>query len=133
MRNNLLIVPLLILLSGCAVISRFDKLSLESAISLKAESLELVSHGTEPSAIYANKIAALQSNLSAHVSYEKAKPKNQTSAKQWEILCSPDHLLGKFLKNWKAGYSKTFVEEEKSLISDGWDTIISLEGAKNHE
>lgn len=122
-----------VLIVGCSTITKFDQNTLEAATRLKAASLSLLSHGSEPSTQYLAQIAALQSDLSAQLAYEKGKgAPNDITARQWQLLASPDHLLGKFLKDWAAGktYSATFVQEELSLINDAFDQIVNLEGAK---
>lgn len=120
---------------GCAVMSNFDQNTYNAAIELKSESLNLISNATEEETAFHSQIEALKAKLSAQVAYEQGKgKKNLISAQQWKILISEDHdLLGKLLKDWENGkkFSHTYVVEKSHQVSDGFDEILKLEGAKN--
>lgn len=121
-------------LTSCAVMSKFDQNAYDSALSLKSESLALVSNASQPATPYIQEIEALKVKLSAQLAYQQGKGKrNAISAKQWDILVSPEHdLLGYVLKKWpEKEFSKAYVIEKNQQISDGFDQIIRLEGAKN--
>lgn len=133
--KNLSLILIIIGFSSCALVSKFDQGSLDSDMLLKKEALALIQHAGEPASDYSVQIAALNSDLSSMIAKEKGKgKKNFAIQKQWDILTSPDHLLGKLLKDWQAGkpMSKTYIDEESSLISDVWDQIIESEASKIH-
>lgn len=120
--------------TGCAVMSHYDQNSYESAQSLKSQSLALIAHAAEPFDAYADQVAALKVKLSAQLAYEQGKGKNNViSATQWGVLVAPDRdLLGRLLADWEArkSFSKAYLLEKTQQISDGFDQILKLEGAK---
>lgn len=133
-RRSIAISFLAIILSGCAAISHFDQNSYASAMKLKADTLALVPKAIEPASKHASEIDALKSALSAQLAYEEGKGKaNTISHSQWRILMAEDkELLGGFLKRWQSGkqLNKAYVDEKAIQISDGFDQILKLEGAK---
>ena len=116
-------VMVLILLSSmlqCASISPYSPIAYQYATSLKVESLMA-------------EVAALVTKIDIAYEYAKGRPKNEISARQWEILKAPNHhLLGGFLQRWKheSQLSGPFVTEAKGLVADAFDTIIGLESGK---
>lgn len=136
MRNIVQSLMLVVALSGCAnLMSRYDQNTYEAATSLKSQSMDLMLHGNEPSVKYSADIADLQSKLSAQLAYEQGKGKqNVITAKQWEMLSSPDkNLLGGFLKEWSNGkqMSIPYVKEKRIQVGIAYDEILKLEGNKN--
>ncbi len=126
-------VFLLVALVGCAnLVSNFDQNSFNATQRIKTETMDLIVHGVEQSSNYTTQINGLRSDLSAQVAYEMGKGKNNgLTVKQWQLLSSNDHLLGKFLKKWEVKpLSTNFVTESVSMINDSFDQIINLEGAK---
>lgn len=119
---------------GCAAISSFDQNSYVAASGLKGEAIALISNALEPAAHHQEAIAALDVKLSAQVAYEEGKgKKNIISLTQWKILVSPDReLLGRFLEDWENGkeFSPAYLAEKIQQISDAFDQILKLEGAK---
>jgi hypothetical protein len=83
----------------------------------------------------------LSSGVAAGAVYEQAtslkveslargRPGNEISARQWEILISPDrNLLGGFLSCWEkeSALSEAFIGEERGIVADAFDTTIGLE------
>jgi hypothetical protein len=129
------LVIALVILSGCAnLISNFDQNSYSSAMMLKADSIRLVSSGTDNPALHEAEIRELQSKLSAQLAYEQGKGRaNAVSFKQWELLASPNKdLLGGFLKGWIEGqtFSRMYVDEKTIQIGIAFDEILKLEAAK---
>lgn len=134
--NQLYLAFLGAALCGCAVMTSFDQNSYTAANELKSESMALLAAGTEPAAAHQSDIDALRARLSAQLAYEQGKGKaNTISAKQWEILISEEHdLLGKTLKDWEAApLREPYLTEKRKQISDAFDTILNLEGAKHHD
>jgi hypothetical protein len=135
--KTILKLPLigLIFLAGCAnLISSYDQNSYYNAQNLKIESLALVDASNTPATFHAEQITVLQDKLSFAYAYEQGKGKsNAVSCKQWDILINPKgSLLGSYLESWKNGaeYSPDYIQEKRIQISDGFDEIIRLEGAK---
>lgn len=124
----------LILMTSCAVVSKYDQNSYESAQTLKVESLALVSHSAEPVTSFQPQIDTLKVKLTAQLAYEQGKGKgNVISAKQWEILISKDHeLLGKLLEEWETGipHSQGYITEKSLQIGEAFNEILRLEAAK---
>lgn len=123
-------------MTSCAIVAPFDQAALDSDITIKKEALALVSHGNENASLYANQIAALNTDISSAKAREEGKgKKNWFIQKQWELLTSPDHLLGRYIKDWQAGkiYPKAYVDEELVLIDDAFNQVISAESAKEHK
>lgn len=121
-------------LTGCAVTSKFDQNSYDTAQSLKIEVLALFDKADGKASEYPLEIARLKDRMNFALSYENGKGKpNVISAKQWEIVVSDTHnLVGSFLKKWEEGkpLSKAYLIEKRDQISDGFDQIIKLEAAK---
>jgi len=118
---------------ACSTISPFNQRAYEQATSLKAEALMLMDKATKPYSEYRSEVESLRLNLEKAYQYAKGLPKNEITAKQWEILKDPErHSLGGFLKRWEktSQVSANFIKAAKELISDGFDTIIELESGK---
>lgn len=119
---------------SCATTSGFDQNTYESAQSLKKTSLVLIQSSVDDASNHREAISALKVALSAQLAYEQGKGKaNMISAKQWEILASPDRdLLGGLLKRWEDGKKSTppYLIEKSQQISDAFDQVLKLEGAK---
>jgi hypothetical protein len=123
----------LIFALSCTSISLYSEVAYEQATSLKVESLALMDSATEDYAIQQASVEDLETKLDKAYEYAKGRPKNEISAKQWQILIDPErNLLGGFLKRWEleGALSGVFIEEAKGLISDAFDTIIGLESGK---
>lgn len=138
MKKTLLALPLLVLLSSCALfgplVSSFDQNSFNAAQTIKVEASALVPKGFEAANLHTWEIDNLRSKLEAQVAYEKGKGKpNLVSSKQWEILAAKDHdLLGKFLNDWKGEkkFSRVYCREKSEQIEKALDEILNAEGAK---
>lgn len=121
-------------LAACGpTISKFNETAYEQATSLKVESVALMNAATEPYEQHADDVRALKKKLEKAHEYAKGRPNNEISAKQWNILISPNrNLLGGFLKRWKddSSLNKVFVKEKVKQVRDAFDTIIGLESGK---
>lgn len=127
----LLLIPIITL--SCASISLYSEVAYKQATSLKVESLAVMDIAVEEYADNKAKVESLEIKLNKAYEYAKGRPKNEISARQWQILIDPNrNLLGGFLKRWKqeGALSKIFVEEAKGIIVDAFDTIIGLESGK---
>ena len=123
-----------IIISGCGNMQAvFSEQAYQQAVSLKVESLDVVSKATEEYSTHQTEITRLQSELQKAYQYALGRPNNDTTTRQWEILLDPErNLLGGFLARWeqKGSMSQVFIDENKRIISDAFDTIIELESGK---
>lgn len=118
---------------SCSSISQFSQTAYNQAVSLKVESLSLMSYATEDYLDYNDEVEYLKKELNKAYEFAKGRPDNEISTKQWEILIDENRsLLGGFLKRWEeeGSLSETFVIEARLLVSDAFDTIIGLESGK---
>ncbi len=136
-RNYLAPMILLLLFSllniNCSSIANYSPVAYEQAVTLKVESLEIMSLASEEYSQHENTISDLVRNLNIAYEFSKGRPDNEISTQQWQILLDPEkNLLGGFLKRWKeAGtLSEMFVDEMNKIVSDAFDTIIGLESGK---
>lgn len=100
---------------------------------MKVEALALMDKATEPYENHKKEVEELQTKIEKAYEYVKGQPKNEFSARQWEILKDPErNLLGGFLKRWKkeSTLSNVFIKEAKGLVADAFDTISGLESGK---
>lgn len=123
-----------LIFTSCAIMSNFDQNTLNAATKIKADAIALIPAAVDPAEKHTAEIEALKAELSSQVAYEQGKGKaNTISCAQWDLIASEKHeLLGKFLKDWQGGktYSPAFLIEEQQIISDSFDQILKLEGAK---
>lgn len=136
MKIKLLLICPVLLLSACStLVSNFDQNTYVAASDIKLQSLELISHASDPASSHQADIDALSAKLSAQLSYELGKgASNSISYHQWsKVGDSNGNLLGKFLGDWNGGktFSSAYIQEKSSQISDAFDEILRLEGAKS--
>lgn len=118
---------------SCSTISPFNQRAYEQATELKVEALALMDKAVLPFADYRSEAEAFRLNIEKAYEYAKGLPKNEITARQWEILKDPNHkLLGGFLKRWeeKSKLSEVFIREAKIQVTESFDTIIELESGK---
>ena len=119
--------------TACIRIASYNETEYQYATSLKAEALALMDKATEPYAQHQADAEKLTLDLSKAYEYAAGRPKNEISAKQWQILKDPSrNLLGSFLARWQTEKTlgATYVAEKKLQISDAFDTISALESGK---
>lgn len=124
-------------LAACAcwvpAISPYSPVAYRQATDLKVESLGLMRRATEPFEEHRREVEELREGLAKAFEFARGRPRNEISARQWEILIDPGgRLLGGFLARWErdGALSAVFVEEMRSVVSDAFDTIIGLESGK---
>lgn len=121
---------LAIFLLNCTTISPFNETAYQQATSIKATALLLMNHATEDVSAYSKEIDSITLDMEKSYEYAKARPQNEESTKQWEIIKDPNKdLLGGFLKMWKdkGHLSQYFITEKKKQIGDSFDSISKLE------
>ncbi len=114
-------------------IALFSERAYNQATMLKVKSLALMDQATESYADHSEDAEELRIEVEAAYEYARGRPKNELSARQWEILRDPDrNLLGGFLRRWEqqGRLSEIFVTEAKGLVEDAFDQIIGLESGK---
>lgn len=129
-KNFYLLLINLIFLMGCTSISPFNEIAYQQSTSIKATALLLINHGNEDYSLYVKQVEELKLDMEKAYEYAKARPKNEESTKQWEIMKNPEgNSLGSFLKKWreKGNVSEFYIEEKKKMVSIGFDTISELE------
>ena len=115
-------------------IAVYDPIALNNAVSLKSESLNLLKKATEPYADHEPEIRALMLEIDQAYEYACSLPKNNLTARQWEVLKDPErNLLGGFFKYWqqKETLTQEFISEISGEISRAFDAIIKLETLKD--
>lgn len=133
--SNILYGLILLLIgAGCGNLQAvFSEQAYQQAVSLKVESLELMANATDPYTEHEEEVRRLQTGLQKAYQYAQGRPNNETTTRQWEILIDPDrNLLGGLLTHWEQqdSLSETFLEENRKIIADAFDTIIELESGK---
>lgn len=120
-------------LTGCSSIAKFDQQAYNNAVNAKVSALTLVDKAITPYEQHQTEIAALRYALNQGYEYANGIPKNEIITQQWVIMKNPQgHLMGGFLERWQAKQilKPAFIENVKSLVSAGFDTIIGLESGK---
>ena len=132
-RLTALILPFIILLSGCATTANFDQYAYAQTTAVKVEALDLMSHASENATGFKEQIRDVDLKLQKIYEYEKNRPKNAITVKMWELMLDPGkRLYGGFIKRWQDEntLSKAFIEEAKKLIGSGFDKVAELESNK---
>ena len=115
-------------------IAGYDPIALDKAVSLKSEAINLVKKATEPYADHEQEIRALILKVDQAYEYACSLPKNNLTARQWQVLKDPDrNLLGGFFNYWqqKEKLTQEFIAEISGEISRAFDAIIKLETLKD--
>jgi hypothetical protein len=134
------LILLLSIFSCSPLIATFDQASYEHVTSLKVDALALMDKCNEDYSLHAADVAAFQLNMDKAIEYDKHRPKDSITTRQWEILNNPNgHLLGAFLVLWKKDkildtiakkMGTKYFPEKKKQISDAFDQIAELESGK---
>jgi hypothetical protein len=117
----------------CSSIAGYSPIAYEQAVTLKVESLEVMSLAGGEYSGNEEIVNELNRNLNIAREFSKGRPDNEISTKQWEILLDPEkNLLGGFFKRWKetGTLAEMFIDEMQRIVSDAFDTIIGLESGK---
>jgi len=128
-------VRLLFLLTfaACSTISTYDQTAYLQAVNTKVDALALMAKAVEPYMNHRNEVAEFLIELDKAYEYERGRPLNTNTIRQWDILRDPNRdSLGGFLKEWKeeGKLLPVYVERKKAQISTGFDQIIQLESGK---
>ena len=120
--------------SSCApIISPFSQQAYQYATELKVESLKLMDRAELPFNENESRVEKLQVELEKAYEFARGRPRNEHSARQWEMILDPEtNLLGGFLKRWKeaGSLSYPFISEAKRIVAEAFDAVIGLESGK---
>jgi len=111
----------------------FDQYAYAQTTAAKVEAIDLISNATQNVSGFTDRIRDVDMKLKKIYEYEKNRPKNEITAKMWELLLDPEkRLYGGFIKRWQTDstLSKAFVEEASKLIGSGFDKVAELESKK---
>lgn len=135
-----LLVFILFIFSCSPLIATFDQASYQHVTSLKVDALALMDKCNDDYNLHAKEVADFQLDMDKAIEYDKHRPNNGITAKQWEILNAPDgHLLGAFLVLWKKDgvldtiakkMGTSYFPEKKKQIGLAFDQIAELESGK---
>lgn len=131
--RSLTLLILLVSFLGCASISPFDQYAYTQTTSLKVDVLNTMDLAVNEYKTQEATVQELQTKLQKVYEYEKNRPKNEITFIMWGVLINTDgHLVGGFLKRWKneGKLSKTFIDNDKKIVSDAFDQIAGLESHK---
>jgi len=123
----------LLAFAACSTISTYDQTAYLQAVNTKVDALALMAKAVEPYTNYRNEVAQFLIELDKAYEYERGRPLNTDTIKQWDILRNPDgDLLGGFLKEWKdeGKLLPVYVERKRAQIGTAFDQIIQLESGK---
>jgi len=133
-RTIMLLALSLMLVACSSLITPYNETAYRNATSLKPEALMLMGRATEEYASHAAEVDALMLKVEQAYEYVAGLPKNEESARQWEILKDPDgNLLGGFMQRWKDSeiLSAAFIKNvKKDTVGPAFDAIIALETLK---
>lgn len=129
-----LLLPLAaFLFASCSTISTYDQAAYANATAAKVDALELMDSATGDYNIHGREIAAVVTTLKKAYEYDRGRPLNEITVRQWEVLLSPDRdLFGGFLRDWKrkGQFKPVFLAEKRRQVSEAFDQIIGLESGK---
>ena len=128
-----LLLAVIATLSACATIAHYNPIAYQNATSLKVECSTVIAKSTDNYADHKSEAEALQSELDKAYEFAKGMPKNGDVTKMWALIRDPSgHLAGGVLTKWKTEgkLNATFVQEVSGQVSQGFDQLIALEGAK---
>lgn len=130
------LILLIFLFAGCTTSALFNQRAYEQATSLKVDALSILDNASSPYDSCRTTVELLKLNVEKAYEYARGLPHNEFTVRQWEILIDTSgHSLFGILTRWKNEnkLSRGFIIGAKSLVSDGFDTIIDLESGKPKE
>jgi hypothetical protein len=119
--------------AACSTISTYDQTAYLQAVNTKVDALALMTKAVESYTNHQNEVTEFVLELDKTYEYERGRPLNVDTIKQWDILRDPNgDLLGGFLKEWKeeGKLLPVYVERKKTQIGTAFDQIIQLESGK---
>ena len=100
--------------------------------SIKVDAMNLIDMATEDYQSHQKEVLAVQSSIQKIYEYEKHRPKNEITVKQWEILTDSSRILGRFITKWKTEKTlgKVYIEDKKKNIAFVFDQIAGFYSPK---
>jgi len=130
----------LFLAAGCSTIATYDQAAYEHATSVKVDTLVLIGKATGNYSDNSAEIGKVKLALQKAYEYDKGRPLNDYTRKQWEVLLvekkddPKSGILPRFVDRWqkKGSLKQAAVDDEKQNVSDAFDIIIQSESGKTH-
>ncbi|SFU03126.1 hypothetical protein [Sedimentitalea nanhaiensis] len=130
-RRILALILLPLALAACdPLIGAYSAEAYKNATSLKARSLAMIDRSGRSYSSQQTDVTALMTDIDAAYEFSKGLPKNEISARQWQLMRDPDEgLMGGFVAGWKRNgtVGGFFRSEKKTQIARAYDYIICLE------
>jgi hypothetical protein len=120
-------------LIACNTMSHFDQYAYTQSTSIKVDALNLIDLATEDYKTHEKEVKEVDTKVQKIYEYEKNRPKNEFTTRQWEILKdTTKDLYGGFIAMWRKNgkVGKTFIENKKAQIGKAFDQISQLESKK---
>lgn len=120
-------------LVACNTISYFDQYAYVQSTSIKVDVQNLIDMASEDYKSHEKEVKEVDTKIQKIYEYEKNRPKNEFTTKQWEILKdTTKDLYGGFIVMWRKNskVGKTFIENKKIQIGKAFDQISQLESKK---
>ena len=114
-------------------ISFFDQYAYTQVTSIKVDALNLMSEAADNFSVHENEVKAMDITIRKMIEYEKHRPKDSVTLKQWEKLYDPKkYLYGGFINRWrqKSKLDSAFIADQQNLIGKAFDQIAELESGK---
>jgi hypothetical protein len=119
--------------AGCATISSFDQYAYIQSTSLKVDALNMMDLAQNNFSTNEKAVLEFQTKMQKAYEYEKNRPKNEITVRQWDLLMdTTGHLLGGFIERWKKEQklNSAYITEKKKQVSTAFDLISGLESKK---
>ena len=126
-------MAMIIVLAGCATISKFDQYAYLQSTTLKVDALNVMNLATQKYDTHTSDITGVNTAIDKMVEYEKNRPKNELSEKMWVMLKDTNqNLYGGFIKRWKkeGTLDAVFIKESQTLVGQAFDQVSQLESGK---
>lgn len=128
------------LATACSTVATYDQAAYEHATSVKVDTLALIGKATGSYSDNSAEIAKVKLALQKAYEYDKGRPLNDYTRKQWELLLVEKQddpksgILPRFFNRWqkKGSLKQAAVDDEKQNVSDAFDIIIQSESGKTH-
>jgi hypothetical protein len=132
-KRNIWFIVALIVLTACTTISPFNEYAYQQDVSLKVDSLALISKSDEPYMDHVSEVESLKARCLKAYEYAKGLPKNEITTKQWEVITdSNGGSLFAYFQLWKAEgkVRPAEVKDAQEQLTEHFDQIIGLESGK---
>lgn len=121
-------------LFSCTTIAPYNEKAYENATSMKAESLNVISNGTDDYNDHSSEIKALKLDMSKAAEFANGLKNNVIVTKMYAMFMNEDNkgsLYG-VLEKWreKKNLDRAYVKEMERKIGQQFDQLIDLEQGK---